>query len=367
MAFAARFGQPKQKHVVAAREDSAIVLADRPAAKVLHETAAQVCKALAADLCPRCSEATLMNKPAGAGCLWPGRSQLEAAGCLRPSCRTAGDNKQCAALVNVLPAKFALACDHAAAAGCASGVAAPAAKGAGPFQGLPRRNTERGAHSEASILCLLPRLHAEQHYLLQPISGSSTVVCSASVLSPESASKGRAKAQAAPTCRKKRLFATQSLTDLLRKEGVDAASLTQDAQGNPSQLSSLLGLDVFDNVEFDSRRPEEWAPPAGQADAPPSPAQVLAVDQEGRGSWEPATVLAWDPSTAKYRVQLDSERAPIASCHEGASDLKHVLLPASLHQSSPPELSAPLCAMWSIRLLSMSSKHLLYNLMVLVF
>lgn len=97
---------------------------------------------------------------------------------------------------------------------------------------------------------------------------------------------------------------------------MDAASLTQDAQGNPSQLSSLLGLEVFDDVEYDSRRPEEWAPPAGQADAPPSPAQVLVVDQEGRGSWELAKVLAWDPNTAEYRAQLDSERLLFASCHK---------------------------------------------------
>ena len=46
MAFAARFGQPKQKHVVATREDSASVLADRPGTKVSHEAAAQVLKLL---------------------------------------------------------------------------------------------------------------------------------------------------------------------------------------------------------------------------------------------------------------------------------------------------------------------------------
>ena len=165
----------------------------------------------------------------------------------------------------------------------------------------------------------------EQLCLLRPISSSPTLVCRASDVIPSRCTIinclfiRQVRAQAAPTCRKKRLFATQSLTDLLRKEGVDAASLTQDAQGNPSQLSSLLGLEVFDDVEYDSRRPEEWAPPAGQADAPPSPAQVLVVDQEGRGSWELAKVLAWDPNTAEYRAQLDSERVLFASCHEGTS------------------------------------------------
>ena len=136
---------------------------------------------------------------------------------------------------------------------------------------------------------------------------------------------------------------------------MDAASLTLDAQGNLSQLSSLLGLEVFDDVEFDSRRPEEWAPPAGQADAPPSPAQVLVVDTEGRGSWELAKVLAWDLSTSKYRAQLDSERLLFAPCHEGASDLEQDLPLASLHCTRPPRLSAPLSAMWSIRLLSLAT------------
>ena len=135
---------------------------------------------------------------------------------------------------------------------------------------------------------------------------------------------------------------------------MDAASLALDAQGNLSQLSSLLGLEVFDDVEFDSRLPEEWAPPAGQADAPPSPAQVLVVDQEGRGSWELAKVSAWDPNTARYRSQLDSERALFASCHKGASGVEHHLLPVSLHYSSLPALSAHICAARSIRLRSLA-------------
>ena len=182
----------------------------------------------------------------------------------------------------------------------------------------------------------------------------------------------RSELRLAPICRKKRLFATQSLTDLLRKEGVDAASLTLDAQGNLSQLSSLLGLEVFDDVEFDSRRPEEWAPPAGQADAPPSPAQVLVVNQEGRGSWELAKVLAWDPSTAKYRAQLDSERVLFAPRHEGASDLEYDVLPASLHFFRPPVLyCTALCnvvhkaAVIGNAALT-SSERFLYNLMELV-
>ncbi len=52
MASAARFGQLKQKHVVAAREDSASVLADRPGTKVTHEAAAQVHEAFASESFP---------------------------------------------------------------------------------------------------------------------------------------------------------------------------------------------------------------------------------------------------------------------------------------------------------------------------
>ena len=182
MAIAARFGQPKQKNVVAPREDSASVLADRPGTKVSHEAAAQVCKAFAADLCSRCSEAALMNK-AAAGCPWPGSSQLEAAGYLQPSCWTAGDNKQCC-------------CSHSMC--CLRGLRWPEnmrllqdvrqewqhllPKVLAPFKACPGE-TPRGVHIQRQVLCVCCSLLVlcEQPWLLQPISSSSALVCSASL------------------------------------------------------------------------------------------------------------------------------------------------------------------------------------------
>ena len=138
---------------MAPREDSASVLADRPGTKVSHEAAAQVCKAFAADLCPRCSEAALMNK-AAAGCPWPGSSQLEAAGCLQPSCWTAGGNKQCC-------------CSHAMC--CLRGLRWPETmwllqdvrqewqhllpKVLAPFKACPGE-TPRGVHIQRQVFCV---------------------------------------------------------------------------------------------------------------------------------------------------------------------------------------------------------------------
>ena len=209
-----------------------------------------------------------------------------------------------------------------------------------PFKACPGE-TPRGVHIQRQVFCpgCIHCVSSTAWYTspsaLLLWSVLPQFVCCQSAQSCLAYPWDRLKLRLLPTCRKKRLFATQSLTDLLRKEGVDAASLTLDAQGHLSQLSSLLGLEVFDDIEFDSRRPEEWVPPAGQADTPPSPAQVLVVDQEGRGSWELAKVLAWDRNTAKYRAQLDSERTSLP--HAMKAPLFESVIyhqPACIHQTS---------------------------------
>jgi hypothetical protein len=51
-------------------------------------------------------------------------------------------------------------------------------------------------------------------------------------------------------CRTQRLFEQQDLAQLIEKEGAPAAA------------SSVFGLEVFDNTDYESRRPSDWVPRA---------------------------------------------------------------------------------------------------------
>jgi len=57
--------------------------------------------------------------------------------------------------------------------------------------------------------------------------------------------------------RKTRLYATQNIDELLRKEGIDYSAYTVNYDhktGKPSQLP----LEIFDDTEFESRSPAKW-------------------------------------------------------------------------------------------------------------
>lgn len=57
-------------------------------------------------------------------------------------------------------------------------------------------------------------------------------------------------------CRKRHLFASQELADLLLKEGLDCNTYAT------AQKQSVFSLEDFDNHDYDSRIPAEWVPKA---------------------------------------------------------------------------------------------------------
>lgn len=68
--------------------------------------------------------------------------------------------------------------------------------------------------------------------------------------------------------RKKRQFASQDVSELIRREGLD-----------PKRFKSGFPLESFDNTDFETRDPALWAPEAeGQ---PPAPARMLLEKRDG--------------------------------------------------------------------------------------
>lgn len=72
-------------------------------------------------------------------------------------------------------------------------------------------------------------------------------------------------------CRKKKLYASQSLPALLEKEGVDLSPAAQTATGDLA-VEQMLALETFDDTEYESRLPQEWVPK--RPGAPKTPAKV---------------------------------------------------------------------------------------------
>ncbi|KAK9803422.1 hypothetical protein WJX72_010826 [[Myrmecia] bisecta] len=97
--------------------------------------------------------------------------------------------------------------------------------------------------------------------------------------------------------RKRRLFAMQSLPDLLSAEGVD---LTAGRERSPA--SSILGLEIFDDTDYESRTAAEWVPRI--PGAPKTPAKVAVYHDDGSCSWEDCAVTDYDEPSNAYLVEV---------------------------------------------------------------
>lgn len=53
--------------------------------------------------------------------------------------------------------------------------------------------------------------------------------------------------------RKKRLYESQNIEELLKAEGIDYSQPT-----TTSKYENYLPLEIFDDTEYDPRTPEEW-------------------------------------------------------------------------------------------------------------
>lgn len=80
------------------------------------------------------------------------------------------------------------------------------------------------------------------------------------------------------TCRKRRLYAQQDLSNLLQHEGLEAKLQKPDV--------SIFALEVFDNADYESRLPTQWVPktPGGWLDAAEAAMQVQAEGMERSNS-----------------------------------------------------------------------------------
>ena len=91
----------------------------------------------------------------------------------------------------------------------------------------------------------------------------------------------------------------QSLDKLLNDKGVDGTAAGMKRQ------RSLLPLEIFDNTEYEERRPEEWAPVRKEGGGR-TPARAAFFEGDGSCVWKPCHVLECEnPSDGKYLVQWD--------------------------------------------------------------
>eukprot|EP00775_Hariotina_reticulata_P004794 gene4794-5043_t len=109
--------------------------------------------------------------------------------------------------------------------------------------------------------------------------------------------------------RKRRLYACQSVLDLVIKEGVDVLQLSQQ----PLQWDKLA---VFDDVTFESRQPEEWVPQT--AGIPRAMGGVAAFDETGNLQWSDCLVLDHDDIGSQFLVQLTSAASSSQLCSSAA-------------------------------------------------
>ncbi|WIA31960.1 hypothetical protein OEZ86_002815 [Tetradesmus obliquus] len=98
--------------------------------------------------------------------------------------------------------------------------------------------------------------------------------------------------------RKRRLYACQSIAELVAQEGLDLQQLSsrQDEQWD--------ALEVFDDTTFESRNHEQWVPQI--PGIPKAQAKVAVHSQDGSISWVDSLVLEYDSSRNRYLVQLQA-------------------------------------------------------------
>lgn len=102
--------------------------------------------------------------------------------------------------------------------------------------------------------------------------------------------------------RKKRLYASQDINELLVESGINYAKYNVEMNHQTGQ-KSYLPLDVFDDTEYEARNPEDWITLGTDKDGVCSiPAKALFFDADGKGTFKPCRVTAWDPTEKKFTL-----------------------------------------------------------------
>lgn len=99
--------------------------------------------------------------------------------------------------------------------------------------------------------------------------------------------------------RKKKLFASYDLCDLLKKEGVGCSALDMHLWQSPFDLS------IFDDFQFETRSPAEWLPPMNGYPSPPAKAARFGAD--GSCTWQDCLVHDFDGCTNQCQIQFLDE------------------------------------------------------------
>ncbi|KAF6265909.1 dynein heavy chain 2 [Scenedesmus sp. NREL 46B-D3] len=105
--------------------------------------------------------------------------------------------------------------------------------------------------------------------------------------------------------RKRRLYACQSIAELVAQEGLDLQQLFSQPEEHWEQL------EVFDDITFESRNHEQWVPRI--PGIPKAEAKVAGRTHGGSISWVDSLVLDYDSSRNRYLVQLQASGS--ANCH----------------------------------------------------
>ena len=93
----------------------------------------------------------------------------------------------------------------------------------------------------------------------------------------------------------------QDIEELLAKEGLNPG---QPFIGSDQESDGRLPLAIFDDTEYESRRPQGWV--SKSPGAPPAPGRVAMPAGNGSFAFQDCTVIDFDQQQNSYLVQLTS-------------------------------------------------------------
>ncbi len=142
--------------------------------------------------------------------------------------------------------------------------------------------------------------------------------------------------------RKKRLYATQPIEELLRREGVDYTLHSAEVDHETGR-PSYLALEIFDDTEYESRTPHEWV--ALGTDPNTGITQVRGKGlrferKNGAGRWVDCVMNGYDKKEDKFNVKW------VDNGHFAKLFRIHVIFEVPTHSPTYPPLPvATLCTL----------------------
>ena len=94
----------------------------------------------------------------------------------------------------------------------------------------------------------------------------------------------------------------QDIEELLTKEGLDPG---QPFIGADQHIDGKLPLAIFDNTEYESRKPEGWVSKA--PGAPAAPGRVAMPCGDGSFAFQDCIVVDYNQQQNTYLVQLTAD------------------------------------------------------------